>query len=439
MILAAKKIKELLKTNNVFLSGGAGVGKSYTTKLIKDDYIKEGKIVVSLGTTAISAINIKGQTVHSFFAFGLCSNLEELGIFDKKQRKKLKKLDKKIKEIDLLIIDEISMLSSNLLEMIRLRLLEYKGKILFVGDFFQLPPVVKNENTKNIFIESHYAFSSPAWQSLNLKNVLLSIPKRTSDKKFYENLSKLRNTKLDDETAEYFSNFLLKDVSLDDLDDFSILCAINKKADYINERKLAMIEGEFIELVAKEDMKDLSYEQYQKWVNTLTVPKKLKIKIGAKIIFCTNKYEDGDTYYNGEQGVILDIFEKKGETVLEIQKTNSKIIHLKAFTFNLLDFTQEDDTVLASFTQFPIKPAYAITIHKSQGMSIEKLACDIDDIFEKGQLYVALSRATNPQNLILFYSKAYNFRKHFESVLKFDKLVVDFYKKNEFIILEENI
>ena len=102
MILAAKKIKELLKTNNVFLSGGAGVGKSYTTKLIKDDYIKEGKIVVSLGTTAISAINIKGQTVHSFFAFGLCSNLEELGIFDKKQRKKLKKLVLKVNKEDCL-------------------------------------------------------------------------------------------------------------------------------------------------------------------------------------------------------------------------------------------------------------------------------------------------------------------------------------------------
>lgn len=432
MSLYLKQIKNLLQKNNVFLSGGAGVGKSYTTELIKKDFINERKKVVSLGSTAISALNINGMTIHSFFCFGICANLNELLAFDKKQKKKLEKLYKQIKNTDLIIIDEISMVSAKLFDMIGFRLKEFDGKILVVGDFFQLPPVLKDDD-KNIFTNSNYAFSSLYWQSLSFKNLLLTVSKRTSDKEFYSKLSAIRKNDIDDSVLKYFENFLISDSSFLD-DDFTMLCSTNKKADFINKKKLSMLEGEFITLKGKEDKRNLSDKQYEKWLNSLTIQKELSIKIGAKIIFCVNSYENA--YYNGEQGFINDIYEDDNDLVLEIQKNNNEIIFLKPYTFKMINFTEEEDEILASFTQFPIKPAYAITIHKSQGMSIDKLACDIDFIFEKGQLYVALSRASNPKTLLIIYSNPKNFKQYFKEALKLDKLVFDFYKKNEFIMLE---
>ena len=433
--MLVEKIRFFLEKDNVFLSGGAGVGKSYTTQLIKTSFIKEGKKVISLGSTAISALNIGGMTLHSFFCFGICANLEELLSFDKKQRKKLEKLHKQLKKTELIIIDEISMVSAKLFDMIGFRLRDFEGKILVLGDFFQLPPVLKDEKKRDLFSSSNYAFSSLYWQSLSFKNLLLSLSKRTKDKEFYKNLSALRTKNLSPLVLEYFKSFLAPS-SYDLSDDFTMLCSTNKKADFINEQKLSLLEGDFIELVAKEDKKELSQEQYNKWLSSLTIQKKLRLKIGAKIIFCVNSYDNG--YYNGEQGFVKNLFTEDEELILEIQKNNDELIFLKPYTFKLINFTDEEDEVLASFTQFPIKPAYAITIHKSQGMSIEKLACDIDYIFEKGQLYVALSRSSEPKSLVIIYSNPKNFNTYFKEALKIDELVFDFYKKNEFIMLEEN-
>ena len=219
------QLEKILQKHNVFLSGGAGVGKSYLTNELKLAYKKEGKSVVSLGSTAISAFNVGGVTLHSFFAFGICANLDELMLFDKKQKEKLKKLRKVLKNLDLLIIDEISMVSAELFDLIafRLRNSEFDGRVLVVGDFFQLPPVLKAEQKGvNSLFKGHYAFSSLSWADFGFKNVLLNASKRTSNKRFYKYLSTMRKGVLSAEILRYFEKMLINASELNALsDDFT--------------------------------------------------------------------------------------------------------------------------------------------------------------------------------------------------------------------------
>jgi len=175
LVLADKTdVLEALKHSNVFLTGGAGVGKSYITTEVISDYRKRGKQVVSLGSTGVSAVNIGGFTVHSFFVFGIASNFDELNAGDKRAKKRLSDLKKVLKATDLIIIDEISMVSTDLLDMIAYRLNNYGylGKVLFVGDFFQLPPVQKQNNRNDVFGNKLYAFESMAWGRFDLMVIL---------------------------------------------------------------------------------------------------------------------------------------------------------------------------------------------------------------------------------------------------------------------------
>ncbi|ELH7553723.1 helicase, partial [Campylobacter upsaliensis] len=332
--------------------------------------------------------------------------------------------------------------SATIFDMVALRLKNsgFSGKILLVGDFFQLPPVVK-EKQNSLFVNTYYAFASLFWEELRLKNVKLSVPKRTDNAEFYEHLSLLREGYLREQTLDYFEKMLIKTWDLETLDDgFTLLCGINKRVNVINEQKLAKINAPLLNFKAKFEKKDenLSDGQFMAWVSGLGILEELKIKVGARIIFCMNNFEQN--YYNGEQGIIEDIVEDERGILLQIMKNNGQMILLEPYIFELSEFKEEgeelDLNIRASVVQYPIKLAYAITIHKSQGMSIEKLVCDIDHIFENGQLYVALSRATNPQSLKILYSKNWDFRSYFERALKFDENVSCFYKENDFIDLE---
>ena len=142
------QILEILSRSNVFLTGGGGVGKSYLTASIIRHYKENFKNVVILGSTGISAVSLGGVSLHSFFKFGYCKDYEELRRLDYRQKDKLSKLRNMLDACDLLVIDEISMVSSNVMEMIRYRLLtsKFKGRVLIVGDFYQLPPVQKEQN-----------------------------------------------------------------------------------------------------------------------------------------------------------------------------------------------------------------------------------------------------------------------------------------------------
>ncbi|WP_043020345.1 ATP-dependent DNA helicase [Campylobacter subantarcticus] len=444
------RLENFLRDNNIFLSGGAGVGKSFlTTELIRS-YRAQGKIVVVLGSTALSVFNIGGVTLHSFFAFKRCQNYDELYYEDRKQKDKLEKLKRILKQCDLLVIDEISMVSASLMEMIYYRLSRsgFNGKILLVGDFFQLPPVVKykeNQTQNTLFQNTLYAFSSQAWNDLKFINLKLSIAKRTLDKQFYEYLFFLRMGEVNKEMLNFFKKMLISSKNLlEYMDEYTLLCATNKKTNHINTEKLNLLQGEESIFKAKAEKLDCALDDktYEQWINGLNSLSELKLKIGVKIIFCVNNKEEN--YYNGEQGIVLDFAKDKEQEYVLIEKNNGERLKLKPYEYTLEEYELDANEKLeikikAKFIQFPIKLAYAITIHKSQGMSIDKLICDIDGIFEKGQLYVALSRAINPNNLKIVYNYKIPFENYFLNILKIDKEVKRFYLEEKFINLEENL
>lgn len=196
-----------LETHNVFLTGGAGVGKSYTTtELIRHYRTQTDQQVIALGSTGISAVNIGGFTIHSFFVFGISNNFDELELHDKRNRSRLSELKKVLKATDLIIIDEISMVSADMMEMISYRLssMEYLGKLLFVGDFFQLPPVQKaNQPQHHLFGNCVYAFESDAWRSFAPVVIELTQMKRTDDAEFTHILHKIRVGECDHEVMNY--------------------------------------------------------------------------------------------------------------------------------------------------------------------------------------------------------------------------------------------
>ena len=178
------QIVEILKKSNVFLTGRGGVGKSYLTQAVIKYYKSELKNVVVLGSTGISAVSVGGVSVHSFFKFGICSNINELRGFDRKQRSNLSKLKTILDSCDLIVIDEISMISSDLMDMIYYRLMNSKfvGRVLLVGDFYQLPPVQKSDESRsNSLFKFLYAFNSSAWREFAFTNIELVVSKRTKD------------------------------------------------------------------------------------------------------------------------------------------------------------------------------------------------------------------------------------------------------------------
>ena len=208
-----------LKNSNIFITGSGGVGKSYITKSIIAHYKSQLKSVVVLGSTGISAVEIGGLTIHSFFKFGICKNADELKILDRKNRQKIKMLNDILKKCHLIVIDEISMVSAELFDLIYFRIVnsEFNGRILVVGDFYQLPPIIKkDEKVQNTLFSSYYAFSSYGWGMLNFKYIQMHGSKRTDDKRLYQMLSNLRIGEICDDDILLLQSLIIPPQNVDD-------------------------------------------------------------------------------------------------------------------------------------------------------------------------------------------------------------------------------
>ncbi|MCF6206170.1 MAG: DEAD/DEAH box helicase [Sulfurovum sp.] len=414
---------EALKHSNVFLTGGAGVGKSYITNEVISDYRKRGKQVVALGSTGVSAVNIGGFTIHSFFVFGIASNFEELSQHDKRAKKRLSDLKKVLKATDLIIIDEISMVSADLLDMIayRLNAYGYLGKVLFVGDFFQLPPVQKQQNPHDVFGEKLYAFESLAWKRFDLSVIELTQMKRTTDAEFTHILSKVRTGICDDEVMDYmhrlWNNQGLKP-------DPTYLFGRNDEVERTNRARLNELESEETILFANIEMFGNVHEKkLEGWKKLLPVSEQLTLKEGVPVLFTVNKW---GKFVNGERGVLKSI----EEDYLIVEKEDA-YVRVERHDFDLLDMAVKDDgTVetisLATLSQFPLKLAYAVTIHKSQGMSIDNLVCNVDNIFAPSQFYVAISRAVDPRHLKIDFNRG-DLMRYLQRVIHVDERVKAYY------------
>lgn len=432
-----QKLQELLKTNNVLLTGGGGVGKSYLSSELVSKMKKEAKQVIVLGSTGVSAVNVNGQTIHSFFAFGICNSLEELKRHDRYVKSRIKELNKMLYNADLLVIDEISMVSASMMDMIKMRLqvAKFSGAILFVGDFFQLPPIQSTKNNYDLFNEVEFAFESSSWEYFNPLIVELTTTKRTEDKEFFSLLSSIRKGEYSHEIDTFLQSLRQNTHVLEK--NPTILFGTNKQVDQKNLQKLKEIDSEEILLPAKEKLhvNSLHENKVKSWKNALPIPARLVLKQGALVLFCTNKW---GSYYNGERGVVKNI----DEEFVHVEKQNGQIVKVtrQEYTLseNIILNNEITDRALFSLEQFPLKLAYAITIHKSQGMSIDTLVCNIDNIFEKSQFYVAISRAKNPKNLMIeFLRKNVDFSAHLQRCIQVSPKVSSFYQNADIIHIEE--
>ena len=420
-------LKTLQARKNVFLTGGAGTGKSYTTKCVIENFYKSGKNVVALGSTGISAVNIGGITLHSFFRFGRINDINELAKHDKTQRNELKELYKVLSRLDLIIIDEISMVRSSTFEMVayRLRMGGFKGALLVVGDFYQLEPVVsRDEKGQNSLFGGFYAWQSMAWGDMSFVNFMLTKPKRTNDLDFFSILERIRVGVCDDEVMGFLASRVEQNPPANALR----LFGTNAKVDALNEERLNMLKTPLFHVEAAiKASQGLSETELKSWLAGINIAKVLELKVGAEVIICANKR---GSYYNGERAEVLEL----KEDGIIVRKHNDELCSIEPVCLELNAYADEGGNVakqvLASFVQYPLRLAYAITIHKSQGMSLDDYICDVNDIFASGQLYVALSRAKSAKGLFLEQNSTLN---RLRSKIRPNDAVAQFYAGQEFI------
>ena len=420
-------LKTLQARKNVFLTGGAGTGKSYTTKCIIENFYKSGKNVVALGSTGISAVNIGGITLHSFFRFGRINDINELARHDKTQKNELKELYKVLSRLDLIIIDEISMVRSSTFEMVayRLRMGGFKGALLVVGDFYQLEPVVsRDEKGQNSLFGGFYAWQSMAWGDMSFVNFMLTKPKRTSDLGFFSILERIRVGVCDDEVMGFLASRVEQNPPANALR----LFGTNAKVDALNEERLNMLKTPLFHIEAAiKASQSISETELKSWLAGINIAKVLELKVGAEVIICANKR---GSYYNGERAEVVEL---KDDGII-VRKHNDELCSIEPVCLELNAYADENakvaKQVLASFVQYPLRLAYAITIHKSQGMSLDDYICDVNDIFASGQLYVALSRARSAKGLFLEQNSTLN---RLRSKIRPNDAVAQFYAGQEFI------
>lgn len=408
------------RTNkSLFLTGKAGTGKTTFLKYIRENCYKKMAIVAPTG---VAAINAGGVTIHSFFQlpFGLyvpayptAWDGTDSHIYNKhqllgKMRMSSSKRDL-IRELELLIIDEVSMLRADMLDAmdtvlrsVRRRHLEPFGgvQMLYIGDLFQLPPVIKktewsiyHEQYKTPFFFEAHAFREDPPVYLELKKIY-----RQNDPEFIDLLNQIRNNCCGERDFAKMQNYFQPGHTPPLEEGYITLTSHNFKADNINKVHLdslsakmqhfeAEIQGEFPE-------------------HSYPVPKILQLKEGAQIMFIKNDKGDGRKYYNGKIGIVQHI-EKRQNKIFVFFPGEEGLLELSLETWRNIRYTYDtakDDIIeeeLGTFTQYPVRLAWAITIHKSQGLTFDKAIIDAGASFAPGQVYVALSRLTSLKNLIL--------------------------------------
>lgn len=398
LIFAEKLVEET--TSSIFLTGKAGTGKS--TFLRKIASSSEKNLVV-LAPTGIASINAKGQTIHSFFKvpFG---PLQPADARLRKIKFKPAKLEI-IESLELLIIDEISMVRADVLDAIDFLLRKFRKvarpfggvQMLLVGDLFQLEPVVPREEKEFLenFYRTAYFFSAWVFNEMDIVNLELQKIYRQSDPYFIALLNKIRSKKATYDDLVALNNRPSKQ-SKEDKNFYITLSTTRKKAKEINDLKLLELkEKEFVyEGVIKDKFP----------VNSLPTDFELKLKKGAQVIFIQNDYSGAKKYVNGSIGKIIEL----DEGTIIVQLENGKKLEVEQTFWENMEYkfnpetNKIEDTVIGTFTQYPLKLAWAITIHKSQGLTFENVKIDLDrGAFAAGQLYVALSRCTRIEGIIL--------------------------------------
>jgi len=379
----------ILKTgNNVFITGSAGTGKTYLLNKFTF-YLKSRKVIPTIvAPTGIAASHLQGQTIHSFFSLGIRDTIDDSYIEFLLEKKYLQT---RFKKLTVLIIDEISMVSPEIFTSIDKILRAFKQddspfggvQTILSGDFFQLPPISRGVKDKR------FAWQSSSWKELELKTCYLQEKFRQDDNVLIGILDEIRSGEVSSNSYDILNSRHHKDLGIDFTP--TKLYTHNIDVDRINSDELAKINNPAHSFAYKSEG---SIKNIEKIFKSSLVQEEMVLKKDAVVMFIKNNPELG--FVNGTTGVVIN-FDK--ETGLPIVKTSyGPIIKLK-----LEDWNIENDSgkITAKVSQIPLKLAWAITIHKSQGMTLDSAEIDLSKTFEVGQGYVALSRIKNIDGLRL--------------------------------------
>ncbi|TVZ56622.1 HRDC domain-containing protein [Lutibacter sp. Hel_I_33_5] len=389
---------------NLFITGKAGTGKTTFLHKIKNESLKR---MVIVAPTGVAAINAKGVTIHSFFQMPFGPILpNQIANTSNAQRKFSKTKIDIIKSLDLVIIDEISMVRADLLDGIDQVMRRYKNRnkvfggaqVLMIGDLQQLAPVVRPNEWSLLqqYYNTVYFFSSKAYQEANVVSIELKHIYRQKNEDFIKILNEIRNDNLSNESAKILNERYNPAFSPDKEEGYITLTTHNKRANLINDSELNKLKNK--SYFFKADVSGKFNE------NAFPNDEKLELKVGSQVMFIKNDSSPEKRYYNGKIGIVTAI-SRENVTVQCANEIDEIVTEREMWdnvNYSINEETKEiKEDIVGSFSQIPLRLAWAITIHKSQGLTFEKAIIDAEASFAHGQTYVALSRCTSLEGLVL--------------------------------------
>lgn len=385
----SKALNILKSGKNVFLTGSAGTGKTYVLNQYIS-YLKKHKVPVAItASTGIAATHMRGTTIHAWSGIGIKDKITRSEI--KKNLMTKKYLVNAIEKTDVLIIDEISMLHRNQLDMVNEVLKVIKQEItpfggmqvIFAGDFFQLPPVSKTGESNR----EKFAFMSAAWQEAAPVVCYLTEQFRQTENSLNQILEEIRSGDVSHNSIRLLRETINNKPTIEP----TKLFTHNLDVDQINNEELLKIKGTSKTFTAEKKGNPKLMEVF---VKSLIVPEKLILKKGAKVMFLKNIHEKG--IMNGSLGIVHDFEAEEGFPVVKL--SDGKMIIARPESWSIVN---EKGSNVVEFKQVPLRLAWAITVHKSQGMTLECAEIDLSKTFEPGQGYVALSRLRDLEGMRL--------------------------------------
>ena len=389
---------------NLFLTGKAGTGKTTFLRRLKEE---SSKRIVVVAPTGIAAINAEGVTIHSFFQLSFAPFIPDAQYKLKEQQYRFSKQKiRVIQSIDTLVIDEISMVRADLLDAVdsvlrrfRKNQLPFGGvQMVMIGDLGQLAPVAKDEDWQMLsrYYDTPYFFSSIALKSTRYAIVELKTVYRQSDLHFVELLNRVRDNRADSSVLAALNSRYIPNFQPRVEEGYIRLTTHNYQAQQENERQLALLPG-----------KPYTYEASisGKYPEMLFPTEQiLTLKEGAQVMFVKNDSSAGKAFYNGMIGTVTEITEKN---FFVRTKDTGVVIKVEPEQWENTRYEIDERTneiteeIEGTFKQFPVKPAWAITVHKSQGLTFDRAIIDVQRAFTHGQTYVALSRCRTLEGLVL--------------------------------------